>query len=139
MLIKHFSQNEVTSNGTPTTISNGSLKTKEKEHKESEPEDQASVKVMGVEITASNEGGKKWSRPTTPLIAPTPPPVQEPKPEPQSIYLEGALPEHSQLLVSDSVTDTEIQEDENEVVLSGKMTLSVINLDNIDKGKLGRV
>ncbi|XP_053967170.1 uncharacterized protein LOC128868744 isoform X3 [Anastrepha ludens] len=58
-------------------------------------------------------------------------------PEPQSIYLEGALAHESQILVADSETKTEEVYDtelngsleEPAVVLSSKMTLSLINLD----------
>jgi len=58
----------------------------------------------------------------------------EPEPEPQSIYLEGALPHESQILVADSQTTPESVEptenaDEPAVILSSKMTLSLINLD----------
>lgn len=87
-------------------------------------------------MTASCEGGQKWSRPSTPLVPTTPTPA-EPVPPPQSIYLEGALPAQSQLLVSESQTETETEvvNEDPAVVLSGKMTLSVISLDSlIDKG-----
>ncbi|XP_049308189.1 uncharacterized protein LOC105230636 isoform X4 [Bactrocera dorsalis] len=58
-------------------------------------------------------------------------------PEPQSIYLEGALAHESQILVTDSEIKTEEVYDkelngspeEPAVVLSSKMTLSLINLD----------
>lgn len=95
---------------------------------------------MGVELTASCESGKKWSRPNTPLVQSTPPPPQEKMPEPQNIYLEGTLPAKTKLLVSDSATETEVGEvnDEDAVILSGKMTLSLINLENIDKGNCMR-
>lgn len=89
----------------------------------------------------------------------------EPEQEPQSIYLEGALPHESQILVSDSQTTPEsVEQTENsdepavskppfassylnfktnekhsqtpkfflrtfQVILSSKMTLSLINLD----------
>lgn len=51
-------------------------------------QDQTSVKVLGMETTASCEGGQKWTRPdspVTPVISPAPVP-EEP---PQEIYLEG--------------------------------------------------
>nr|XP_036223627.1 uncharacterized protein LOC106627225 isoform X13 [Bactrocera oleae]XP_036223628.1 uncharacterized protein LOC106627225 isoform X13 [Bactrocera oleae] len=59
------------------------------------------------------------------------------EPEPQSIYLEGALAHESQILVTDSEIKTEEVYDkelngspeEPAVVLSSKMTLSLINLD----------
>ncbi|XP_034476983.1 resistance to inhibitors of cholinesterase protein 3 isoform X8 [Drosophila innubila] len=58
-------------------------------------------------------------------------------PEPQSIYLEGALAHDSQILVTDSQTkreevyDSELNgsSEEPAVILSSKMTLSLINLD----------
>uniref|UniRef100_A0A6M2DZL8 Putative ric3 acetylcholine receptor chaperone isoform p n=1 Tax=Xenopsylla cheopis TaxID=163159 RepID=A0A6M2DZL8_XENCH len=57
---------------------------------------------------------------------------------PQSIFLEGTLPHQSQLLVAESETHTETLPEQNDapddppVILSGKMTLSVINLDNTE-------
>jgi hypothetical protein len=99
------------------------------------------VQVLGMEMTASCEGGQRWSRPGTPILAvashsrsgtPIPPPT----PEPQSIYLEGALPSQSQLLVSESETQAvavdpkDLASDADApVILSGKMTLSLISLD----------
>jgi hypothetical protein len=99
------------------------------------------VQVMGMEMTASCEGGQRWSRPSTPILAiPTHSrsgtPVPPAAPEPQSIYLEGALPSQSQLLVSESETQAVAMDPEDlgfdtdaPVVLSGKMTLSLISLD----------
>ncbi|XP_055310486.1 uncharacterized protein LOC129573666 isoform X2 [Sitodiplosis mosellana] len=63
----------------------------------------------------------------------------EPESEPQSIFLEGALPHESQILVSDSQTTPEGvyneevngNSDEPAVILSSKMTLSLINLDPV--------
>ncbi|XP_034104670.1 resistance to inhibitors of cholinesterase protein 3 isoform X7 [Drosophila albomicans] len=63
--------------------------------------------------------------------------LEENLPEPQSIYLEGALAHDSQILVADSQTkreevyDSELNgsEEEPAVILSSKMTLSLINLD----------
>lgn len=58
---------------------------------------------------------------------------EEPKPEPISIYLEGALPAQCELLVTDSKT-LELPEEETDdvpVVLSSKMTLSLISLDQV--------
>lgn len=55
------------------------------------------------------------------------------KTPPISIYLEGALPPQCELLVTDSKTQ-ELQEEETvevPVVLSGKMTLSLISLDQV--------
>ncbi|KRG05222.1 resistance to inhibitors of cholinesterase protein 3 isoform X17 [Drosophila mojavensis] len=63
--------------------------------------------------------------------------LEENLPEPQSIYLEGALAHDSQILVADSQTkreevyDSELNgsSEEPAVILSSKMTLSLINLD----------
>ncbi|XP_077299526.1 uncharacterized protein LOC143920508 isoform X11 [Arctopsyche grandis] len=58
-------------------------------------------------------------------------PTFKPPVEVSSIYLEGALPHQSRLLVADSETHTEEINDGDEkdapIILSGKMTLSVIN------------
>lgn len=112
-------------------MSNGSaLKTRDEG---TQDPDGTSVKVLGMEMTASCEGGQKWSRPNTPLMPTTPVPPPEPVPPPQSIYLEGALPAQSQLLVSESATETETEvvNSDPAVVLSGKMTLSLISLDSL--------
>ncbi|PNF40069.1 hypothetical protein B7P43_G11521 [Cryptotermes secundus] len=94
-----------------------------------------------MEMTASCEGGQRWSRPGTPILAVTShsrsgTPIPPPTPEPQSIYLEGALPSQSQLLVSESETQAVAVDPEDlasdtdaPVILSGKMTLSLISLD----------
>ncbi|XP_030388422.1 resistance to inhibitors of cholinesterase protein 3 isoform X5 [Scaptodrosophila lebanonensis] len=63
--------------------------------------------------------------------------LEEQLPEPHSIYLEGALGHEAQILVTDSQTkreevyDVELNgsPEEPAVVLSSKMTLSLINLD----------
>uniref|UniRef100_A0A1B0GC77 Resistance to inhibitors of cholinesterase protein 3 N-terminal domain-containing protein n=1 Tax=Glossina morsitans morsitans TaxID=37546 RepID=A0A1B0GC77_GLOMM len=101
------------------------------------------IAVLGMEITASCEGGQKWSgRPPTPVLLvhhEHSKPIDDYIPEPQSIYLEGILAHESQILVADSeikqekVYDAELNgsADEPAVVLSSKMTLSLINLDNI--------
>nr|CAH7759462.1 unnamed protein product [Callosobruchus chinensis] len=92
-------------------------------------QEEPSVKVMGMEMRASCEGGQKWSRPESPL---EPHPVDqkplEPEEPPQEIILEGSLPPQSHhLLVSDSATEAEKSSEEDPaVVLAGKMTLSVI-------------
>ncbi|XP_012155834.1 uncharacterized protein LOC101454669 isoform X11 [Ceratitis capitata] len=101
-----------------------------------------SVAVLGMEVTASCEGGQKWTgRPPTPVFFShhehSNHKDEDDKPEPQSIYLEGALAHDSQILVADSETKTEEVYDkefngsleEPAVVLSSKMTLSLINLD----------
>ncbi|CAK9799686.1 hypothetical protein ANTPLA_LOCUS2061 [Anthophora plagiata] len=92
-------------------------------------EQSPTVKVMGMEMTASCEG--KGSRPTTPIIPLTPSHVEREKTPPKPIYLEGALPPQCELLVTDSETQAQkVEEDvEAPVVLSGKMTLSLISLD----------
>ncbi|XP_018396795.1 PREDICTED: uncharacterized protein LOC108775022 isoform X2 [Cyphomyrmex costatus] len=89
------------------------------------------VKVMGMEMTASCESGQKCSRPTTPII-PAPSIIEREKTPPTPIYLEGALPSQCELLVTDSETQAEKSEDDDDaIVLSGKMTLSLISLDQI--------
>lgn len=59
--------------------------------------------------------------------------IEREKTPPTPIYLEGALPPQCELLVTDSETQAEKSEDDDDapVVLSGKMTLSVISLDQI--------
>ncbi|XP_026841135.1 uncharacterized protein LOC6600908 isoform X13 [Drosophila persimilis] len=106
--------------------------------------------VLGMEVTASCEGGRKWTgRPPTPVFRA---PIEHSKlegnlPEPQSIYLEGALAHDSQILVADAQTkreevyDTELNgsAEEPAVILSSKMTLSLINLDaNQQNGNWGK-
>ncbi|XP_076669307.1 RIC3 acetylcholine receptor chaperone isoform X5 [Andrena cerasifolii] len=92
-------------------------------------ENSPTVKVMGMEMTASCEG--KGSRPTTPIIPVPPSSVEREKTPPKPIYLEGALPPQCELLVTDSETQAQRAEEDSEapVVLSGKMTLSLISLD----------
>ncbi|XP_043645846.1 uncharacterized protein LOC122615063 isoform X4 [Drosophila teissieri] len=96
--------------------------------------------VLGMELTASCEGGHKWTgRPPTPVFrAPSEHSKLEGNlPEPQSIYLEGALAHESQILVADSqikreeVYDSELNgsAEEPAIILSSRMTLSLINLD----------
>lgn len=49
----------------------------------------------------------------------------------QEIFLEGALPAQSQLLVSESAIEPQLSVGEDPaVILSGKMTLSVISVDS---------
>ncbi|XP_033247533.1 resistance to inhibitors of cholinesterase protein 3 isoform X13 [Drosophila miranda] len=106
--------------------------------------------VLGMEVTASCEGGRKWTgRPPTPVFRA---PIEHSKlegnlPEPQSIYLEGALAHDSQILVADAQTkreevyDAELNgsAEEPAVILSSKMTLSLINLDaNQQNGNWGK-
>ncbi|KAH8355183.1 hypothetical protein KR093_007853 [Drosophila rubida] len=99
------------------------------------------VTVLGMELTASCEGGQRWTgRPPTPVYRAYNEhsnKLEENLPEPQSIYLEGALAHDSQILVADSQTkreevyDSELNgsTEEPAVVLSSKMTLSLINFD----------
>ncbi|XP_014208653.1 uncharacterized protein LOC106639504 isoform X3 [Copidosoma floridanum] len=91
------------------------------------------VRVVNMEMTASCEGGRR-SRPSTPILVPQCPTEDREKTPPISIYLEGALPSQCELLVTDSKTQEILEEDENvevPVVLSGKMTLSLISLDQV--------
>ncbi|CAG9860025.1 unnamed protein product [Phyllotreta striolata] len=110
-------------------VANGSVRNQE--------DDQSSVQVLGMETTASCEGGQKWTRPDSPILpaahAPEPPEPAEP---PQEIFLEGSLPPQSHLLVTDSATEAQKPEHEEDpaVVLAGKMTLSVISLDSSENG-----
>ncbi|XP_058981694.1 resistance to inhibitors of cholinesterase protein 3 isoform X8 [Musca domestica] len=135
-----------------TTSTGDDSKVDETEHKKSEEatddkrkkrEGSAdrTVSVLGMEVTASVEGGHKWSgRPPTPVLSHhhEHSKSEDDKPEPQSIYLEGSLAHDSQILVSDSeikqeeVYDAELNgsAEEPAVILSSKMTLSLINLDN---------
>lgn len=52
-------------------------------------QDQTSVKVLGMEMTASCEGGEKWNRPDSPVKPPIQSPSPVPEEPPQEIYLEG--------------------------------------------------
>lgn len=85
------------------------------------------VKVVGYEMTESSSTGGKYSRPPTPLSRP-PTPASRPI-SPQPLYLPNLLPPQSQLLVSQEETQTLPSEDSEEpVVLSAKVTLSLIGL-----------
>uniref|UniRef100_A0A182HPD4 Resistance to inhibitors of cholinesterase protein 3 N-terminal domain-containing protein n=1 Tax=Anopheles arabiensis TaxID=7173 RepID=A0A182HPD4_ANOAR len=112
--------------------------------------ERGTVKVMAMEVTAQRENGKRLSRPSTPLLpmsghsdtanAPTE------EQETRSIVLDGRLPHDSKILVSDAETAVEKMEPENSeeeddapVILSGKMTLSLINMDFIEKDATGTV
>ncbi|XP_052872861.1 mucin-5AC [Anopheles cruzii] len=112
--------------------------------------ERGTVKVMAMEVTAQRENGKRLSRPTTPLL-----PMGHPEPaaaavaeahETRSIVLDGRLPHDSKILVADSETAVEKLDPENSdeeedapVILSGKMTLSLINMDYIEKDATGTV
>uniref|UniRef100_A0A182NZQ6 Uncharacterized protein n=1 Tax=Anopheles epiroticus TaxID=199890 RepID=A0A182NZQ6_9DIPT len=113
--------------------------------------ERGTVKVMAMEVTAQRENGKRLSRPTTPLLpmsghsdGATIAPTEEH--ETRSIVLDGRLPHDSKILVSDAETAVEKLEPENSeeeddapVILSGKMTLSLINMDFIEKDATGTV
>ncbi|XP_055381742.1 uncharacterized protein LOC129612226 isoform X7 [Condylostylus longicornis] len=105
------------------------------------------VTVMGMELTASFEGGQKWHRPVTPEFphhehSGASSPTFNGQEEPKSIYLEGALPHESQILVTDAeikterASDLDWDEDDNEpaVVLSSKISLSLINVSSGEEG-----
>ncbi|XP_065719349.2 resistance to inhibitors of cholinesterase protein 3 isoform X5 [Drosophila suzukii] len=105
--------------------------------------------VLGMELTASCEGGHKWTgRPPTPVFrAPSEhSKLEENLPEPQAIYLEGALGHDSQILVADSQIKEEVYDselngsaEEPAIILSSRMTLSLINLDaNQQNGNAGK-
>ncbi|RZF48391.1 hypothetical protein LSTR_LSTR007558 [Laodelphax striatellus] len=98
------------------------------------------VRVLGMELTESIEGGQRWSRPSTPLPhrAHTPTPVPPDTPA-QEIFLEGSLPSQSHLLVSQSEVEKLIAPDHDDgnydddasVILTGKVTLSLIGVDSV--------
>ncbi|KAK9498032.1 hypothetical protein O3M35_003917 [Rhynocoris fuscipes] len=88
------------------------------------------VKVLGYEMTECSSAGGKYSRPSTPSSRPATPasrPVT-----PHSLYLSNPVPAQSQLLVSQEETQT-LPSDDNEqpVVLSAKVTLSLIGLPQV--------
>ncbi|XP_052894602.1 mucin-17 [Anopheles moucheti] len=112
--------------------------------------ERGTVKVMAMEVTAQRENGKRLSRPSTPLLpmgghsdAANAPTEEQ---ETRSIVLDGRLPHDSKILVSDAETaveklepDNSEEEDDAPVILSGKMTLSLINMDFIEKDATGTV
>uniref|UniRef100_A0A182U6P1 Resistance to inhibitors of cholinesterase protein 3 N-terminal domain-containing protein n=1 Tax=Anopheles melas TaxID=34690 RepID=A0A182U6P1_9DIPT len=112
--------------------------------------ERGTVKVMAMEVTAQRENGKRLSRPLTPLLpmsghSDTANASTEEQ-ETRSIVLDGRLPHDSKILVSDAETAVEKMEPENSeedddapVILSGKMTLSLINMDFIEKDATGTV
>lgn len=113
-----------------------------------------------MESTSTYEGGKKWDSANR-LVAPKKSKTEVNTIEdyfedqilkwnykfqelietvtPQEIYLEGTLPHESQILVSDA--EERLEEDPNDeddgqgpaIILSSKMTLSLISLDHEDK------
>ncbi|XP_022221604.1 uncharacterized protein LOC111073549 isoform X10 [Drosophila obscura] len=137
-----------------TNIDQGAKAAKQQPHQQQRKRRDLSAEreltVLGMEVTASCEGGRKWhGRPPTPVFrAPSEHSKLEGNlPEPQSIYLEGALAHDSQILVADAETkceevyDAELNgsAEEPAVILSSKMTLSLINLDaNQQNGNVGR-
>nr|XP_013118989.1 unnamed protein product [Stomoxys calcitrans] len=120
--------------------------TADDKHKVRDGSADRTVAVLGMEVSASCEGGQKWlGRPPTPVL---PHHHEHSKldddiPEPQSIYLEGTLAHDSQILVADAETkQEEVQDDELDgsceepaIVISSKMTLSLINLDSLKAAK----
>ncbi|KAK5647740.1 hypothetical protein RI129_002632 [Pyrocoelia pectoralis] len=94
--------------------------------------EQPSVKILGMEMTASCEGGQKWERCESPVIPKSHAPP-EPIEPPQEIFLGGTLPAQSQILVADSTVEEETNSLSSSadppVILASKMTLSVISLD----------
>ncbi|XP_044747327.1 VID27-like protein isoform X2 [Coccinella septempunctata] len=103
-------------------LSNGSVKKDEK----------PSVKIMAMETSESCEDGKKWQSANSSVLPSVPQPVIEKVDPPKEIYLDRTLPAQSQILVADSATETEknASNDDTAVVLAGKMTLSLISLEN---------
>ncbi|XP_034104667.1 uncharacterized protein LOC117568278 isoform X4 [Drosophila albomicans] len=147
---QHDNENTNLTNVENQNISNGHTITdqdQEKDKAKAQPRKrrdisaEREVTVLGMELTASCEGGQRWTgRPPTPVYraySEHSNKLEENLPEPQSIYLEGALAHDSQILVADSQTkreevyDSELNgsEEEPAVILSSKMTLSLINLD----------
>ncbi|KAK4885107.1 hypothetical protein RN001_001378 [Aquatica leii] len=114
-------------------LSNGNAKHLSHEH------DQPSVKILGMEMTASCEGGQKWEKSQSTVIPKPSETLAEPSVSPQEIFLEGTLPAQSQLLVSDSTVEEEANSVSSStdppVILASKMTLSVISMNAQENGK----
>ncbi|KAM3959461.1 LOW QUALITY PROTEIN: RIC3 acetylcholine receptor chaperone [Aphomia sociella] len=91
-----------------------------------EPEN-ASVKVVGMELTAhAADGSARPPPPPPPLAAPRPPHEAE---DVKSIFLETEIPQQSRVLVADfaeKTTDRTAPTKHSPMVVSGKMTLSLI-------------
>lgn len=98
------------------------------------------LSVLGIEETAEMESGEKWDdRTPTPTFRMATPPVPHRPPSPPeeipSIFLDGPLPSSGQqLMVSDSQVeieggdgDDDYENATNPIILSGKVTLSVIS------------
>uniref|UniRef100_A0A182LT45 Uncharacterized protein n=1 Tax=Anopheles culicifacies TaxID=139723 RepID=A0A182LT45_9DIPT len=145
-------ENESSEKETSGGESSSANSTPEKKSKKRDTStERGTVKVMAMEVTAQRENGKRLSRPSTPLLpmgghsdaahAPA-----EEQAETRSIVLDGRLPHDSKILVSDAETavekletDNSEEEDDAPVILSGKMTLSLINMDFIEKDATGTV
>ncbi|XP_050076105.1 mucin-17-like [Anopheles maculipalpis] len=144
----HESSEKETSGGESSSANSTPEKKPKKRDTSTE---RGTVKVMAMEVTAQRENGKRLSRPSTPLLpmaghseTANAPPTEEQ--ETRSIVLDGRLPHDSKILVSDAETAVEKLEPENSeeeddapVILSGKMTLSLINMDFIEKDATGTV
>ncbi|KAJ8717603.1 hypothetical protein PYW07_005533 [Mythimna separata] len=103
--------------------------------KDEDEQENASVKVVGMEVTAHAADGGAWRarRPTE-----TPPPVPQPQAAPhraheaeqvQSIFLETEIPQQSRVLVADFAENRPARPaptKHSPMVVSGKMTLSLI-------------
>jgi len=98
------------------------------------------VSVIGFEETAELQSGEKWDdRTPTPTFRMATPPMPHRAPTPPedipSIFLEGPMPTiGQQLIVSDQISeiegdypDNDFDQISNPIVLSGKVTLSVIS------------
>ncbi|XP_017867266.1 PREDICTED: uncharacterized protein LOC108616528 isoform X2 [Drosophila arizonae] len=129
-----------TANDQQGTTKSSNTKQQQQQRKRRDISAEREMTVLGMELTASCEGGQRWTgRPPTPVYRASSEhsKLEENLPEPQSIYLEGALAHDSQILVADSQTkreevyDSELNgsSEEPAVILSSKMTLSLINLD----------
>ncbi|CAG9795942.1 unnamed protein product [Diatraea saccharalis] len=100
----------------------------EKETENEEEEEKAAVKVVGMELTAHTADGGEW-RPPLPAPAPAPAPRPHVAEEVKAIYLEGEIPQQSRVLVTefeDSAQDKPPTKKHSPTVVSGKMTLSLI-------------
>ncbi|XP_049295756.1 protein P200 isoform X2 [Anopheles funestus] len=149
--VENAAENESSEKETSGGESSSANSTPEKKPKKRDTStERGTVKVMAMEVTAQRENGKRLSRPSTPLLPmgghseSANVPTEEH--ETRSIVLDGRLPHDSKILVSDAETAVEKLEPENSeeeddapVILSGKMTLSLINMDFIEKDATGTV
>lgn len=98
------------------------------------------VSILGFEETAELKSGEKWDdrTPTPTFRMPTPPVPHRPPTPPEdipSIFLEGPMPSSGQqFIVSDQISelegecpDDDFDQISNPVILSGRVTLSVIS------------